>query len=52
MPAAQAAPLKEGEKLFKVTRKNGKIEQKAMDPKVAAALVKDHPELIASVEEM
>jgi hypothetical protein len=38
--------------MFRVTRKNGKVEEKAMDPKVAAALAQDHPEIIASVVEM
>jgi len=51
-PTPTAPKLEAGQKMYKVTRKNGKVEEKPMDPKVAAALVQDHPEIIASVEEM
>jgi hypothetical protein len=38
--------------MFKVTYKNGKTEESAIDPKIAARLVTDHPDIVASVVEM
>jgi hypothetical protein len=53
MPAAQAAPLKAGQKMYKITKndKDKTVAQKAMTPE-QAAILKSHTDVIASVEEM
>jgi hypothetical protein len=51
-PAPAAPKLEAGQKMFKVTYKNGKTEESAIDPKIAARLATDHPDQIASVVEM
>jgi hypothetical protein len=53
MPAAQAAPLKAGQEMYKITKndKDKTVAQKAMTPE-QAAILKSHTDVIASVEEM
>jgi hypothetical protein len=57
VPGAQPAPapapkLEAGQKMYKVKLKDGTTQNQPMEPAIAARFAADHPDVIASVEEI